>query len=648
MATNGLEFFYFYPRGAQTVLRPYAMHAMVWLGTAVFLVLGLIILDFRVNGAQRVGFRKYGIVALAGVLVSVAVIGALGASYTVPFWWIGTGAVVLSWFGLGSGIARVIGDRRQLVSSFLASLFGVGAVVEIWSLSHWLYSGFVPLAAYAKTWPDLEMNLTYAWSSLFPAIFLATWLSPIWAFIVLKLYRRTNNHKPADSGASEKPRVRQIKPELDDFIMVLVLLLICVVIGFYPYFHDPSWLVGTDAYWRYKDPLERVAGSPNALAAASGERHGLYLLILYALISVTGLAPFDIVKASPMMLAASLSVLTYFAVARFRRSRTEAFFAGFLSATTFPTTLGIFASIHANWLALSVALVTLSILISLGQSPKKTLWKALLVMLCGMALLILHPWTWGIVALAALIAGLVFFAKKNWRMFAASLGVLLSGLVSGALVLVAGSDTERATLIETFGLYTLPLTEPSLVQHPFDTIYDALRVWSPFLNPLLMVLAMAGVVLMIRERSSCYKIFMLSWMVIAGIGTFFAVTLETEIWRIWYLQPLWLLGATGIKGFLQISNSTWSGQASYLGVARTAAILGIAGIAVFLLDPVVGSVIFYVAALSIVLIHLGGQRASTKTVLASAFILFVMVFFLNHALRSLYPLILDPHNYLEH
>jgi hypothetical protein len=233
-------------------------------------------------------------------------------------------------------------------------------------------------------------------------------------------------------------------------------------------------------------------------------------------------------------------------------------------------------------------------------------------------------------------------------MSAASLTVLLSGLGSGALVFAAGSDTERAKLIEAVSNFSAPLGEPSLIQHPFNVIYDALRIWSPFLNPLLMILVVAGVVLLVRERSSSYKIFMLSWMVVAGIGTFFAVTLETEIWRIWYLQPLWLLGATGIKGFLQMSNSAWDGRASYLIAAKTPLIIGIAGLAVFLLDPVVGSVIFYVAALSIVVIHLGGQRANAKTILASAFILFVLVFFLNHALRSLYPLILDPHNYLEH
>jgi hypothetical protein len=648
MATNGLGFFYFYPREAQTILHPYTLHAMVWLGAAVFLILGLIILDFRVNDVRHSGFRKYAIVALASVLTSVAVIVTLVASYPVPFWLIGTGAVVVCWLGLGSGIVHVIGDRRQLVSIFLASLLGVGAVVEIWSLSHWLYSGFVPLAAYAKTWPDLEMNLTYAWSWSFPAIFLATWLSPIWAFIAFKLYRMANRRKPVGSQISERPQVQQIKLGLDDFILLLVLILICVVIGFYPYFHDPSWLVGTDAFWRYKDPLDRVAGSPNVLAAASNERHGLYLLILYGLMSVTGLSPFDMVKVSPMILAALLSALTYLAVTRFRGSRTEGFFAGFLSATTFPTTLGIFASIQANWFTLSVGLVALSALISLGQTSRRALWKALLATLCGIVLLILHPWTWGIVALSALVAGMVFLAKKNWKMFAASLTVLLSGLVSGALVFAAGSDTEKAKLIETVINFAGPLRAPSLIEHPFGVIYDAFRVWSPFLNPLLMVLAIVGIVLLVRERASNYKVFMLSWMAVAGIGTFFAVTLQTEIWRIWYLQPLWLLGATGIKGLLQMSNSIWNEQASYLVPARTALILGIAGLVVFLLDPAVGSAIFYVAALSIVLIHLGGQRASTKTVLVSAFVLFVLVFFLNHALRSLYPLILDPHNYLEH
>jgi hypothetical protein len=651
MASNGLEFFYFYPRLTQTIVRPFSLLAIVWLVAGGLSVLGLIALGLRTDRTGK-RVRRWQLVAVilsASIALILVLLEAFFLQYSVPFWWIGTIAVCVCWLGFGDGITQMIGGRRQLFRSFFASLFGIGAIVEVSSLSHWLYAGVVPSVAYANTWSDLEMNLTYAWSWLFPALFLATWLSPIWAFTAVKVYRLAKSrNKPTASGISENALVQQINLGLDDFILALLLFIICIVVGSFPYLRDPPWLVGTDAYWRYKDPLQRIASSSNVLVAASSERHGLYLLILYGFTYVTGLSPFDIVKASPMMLAALLSVLTYIAVARLRRSRTEGFFAGFLSATTFPTTLGIFASIDANWFALSVGLVTLCILISLGLSSERALRKALLATLCGMVLLILHPWTWGILALSALVAGLVFLAKKNWKMFAASVTVFLSGLVSGAFVFVTGSETEKARFVETVIDFEGPLNAPSLVQHPFGVIYDALRIWAPFLNPLLMVLAIAGVVMLIRERSSSYKIFILSWMAIAGVGTFFAVTLGTEIWRIWYLQPLWILGATGIRGLLQWANSTWNERASHLVAARTTLIIGIAGLAVFFLEPTVGSIVFYLAALSIIVVHFGGQRANAKTILASAFILFVLVFFLNHALRSLYPLFLDPHNYLEH
>jgi hypothetical protein len=651
MAVGGFEFFYFYPRGAQTVLEPFDLLALLWFLACGFSVTGLVALGLRAECAGNPIRRRqlFAIISGASIALIVLIFEVVYPRYSIPFWWIGTVAIGLCWLGFGDGITQIIGGRRQLLWSFSASLLGIGTIIEIWSASHWLYSALAPSTLFGKTGADLEMNLTYAWSSLFPAIFLLAWVSPIWALILWKAYQWKKRRKLWVSRASDDRPAGGIKLGLDDFILVLVLLLLCVMIGFYPYFHDPSWLVGTDAYWRYRDPLERVAASPTALVAVSAERHGLYLLILYAIISVTGLTPFAMVKASPMILAALLSVLTYLAVAHFRGSRLEAFFAGFLSATTFPTTLGIFASIHANWLALSVSVVAFSILISLGRSHGKTLWKTLLAMLSGMSLMILHPWTWGIVALSALIAGLLFLAKKNWRMFAVSLSVLLSGLISGAFVFVAGSNVERARLIETIGTYSAPLTEPTQIQHPLNTIYDALRVWAPFLNPLLMILAMLGVVLIVCERSSSYKVFMLSWMVLAGIGTFFAVTLQTEIWRIWYVQPLWILGAAGIKGLLQIGSSDeGGGQIPYLVVARIAIITCVAGLAVVLLEPVVGSIIFYAAIISIATIHICGYGGNTKTVFVTAVILFVSIFFLDHALRSLYPLILNPHNFLEH
>jgi hypothetical protein len=66
----------------------------------------------------------------------------------------------------------------------------------------------------------------------------------------------------------------------------------------------------------------------------------------------------------------------------------------------------------------------------------------------------------GIVALSALLAGLVFLARKNWKMFAARVTVFLSGLVSGALFFVTGSETEKARLIETVIDFEGPSTSP--------------------------------------------------------------------------------------------------------------------------------------------------------------------------------------------
>lgn len=643
MATNGLEFFYFYPREAQTILQPFTLHAMMWLGTAAFSAFGLIVLGTRAKATRERVSRWRLLAVILAASISLTLLGVLLFPDLLSFWWIGTAAVAICWLGFGSGIVLVFGDRHKLVKSFFASLLGIGAIVEIWSLGHWLYAGVAPSATFGSVGSDLEMNLAYANSWLFPAIFTAAWLSPIWIYIVSIVFSRlrATRRPPFETLATQ-----QLRLGLDDLILALAIVLTCVFIGFYAYFHDPPWLVGTDAYWIYNDPLQRVAGSDNVLAAAANEHQGPYLLILYGVHFLTGLSPFNIIKASPIVLATLLSLLTYFGVANCRKSRTEGFFAAFLSATTSPTTIGVFASIDANWLALSATLLTVFILVSLGGSSQNAV-KAILVALSGTFLLILHPWTWVIAALSALFAGFVFSVRRKWKMFGASWIVLLSGLAAGALVFVAGSETEKGRLTEAIGILASPLTEQSLVLHPFDVIDGAMKVWAPSLNPLLMIFAMIGVVSLGRGRSSSYKIYLLSWMVIAGLGTFFAVTLQTEIWRIWYVQPLWLLGGAGVSSLLGMSNSSKPAVTSGLEAGKVAAVIFIAGLAVFFLQPTLGASVFYVAAVTPVLSNFG-KRRNVQTVFAVTLILFVSVFFLNHALRSLYPLILYPHNYLEH
>jgi hypothetical protein len=648
MATNGLEFFYFYPRPAETILQPFTLHTTLWLGTAAFSISGLIALKrFRAQLTQQRMNRLWLLTGILAASISLALLGALAFPDLVPFWWIGAAAVAICWLGLGSGIASVFGDPRQLVKSFFASLLGIGAIVEVWSLSHWLYAGLAQGVTFGSVGSDLEMNLTYANSWLFPAIFTAAWLSPIWIYIAYAFSRlRTTRH---DSLPLKTLASQELRLGLDDLILAIFIILICVIVGFYAYLHDPPWLVGTDAYYIYNDPLQQVISSGNVLAAAANQHQGPYLLILYGVHLLTGLSSFDIIKGSPVVLATLLSLLTYLGVTNYRKSRTEGFFAAFFSATTFPTTVGVFASIDANWLALSLTLVIVFILASLAGSSRNAV-KAVLVVLCGIFLLVLHPWTWTVVALSLLLAGLAFAVGRKWKMVGASWIVPLTGLASGALVFVfvLGSKTARGRFIDAVQLLESPLTKQPMLLHPFDVIGTGMKLWTSFLNPLMMILAMIGVLSLVRERGSGYKTYLLSWMLIAGLGTFFAVTLQTEIWRIWYVQPLWLLGGAGVSTLLGTRYASKPVISLGSETGKTAAILLIAGLAVLLLEPILGASVFYVAAVSPVLFNIRRRRASVQSVFVAALILFVCVFFLNHALRSLFPLMLNPHYFRGH
>jgi hypothetical protein len=119
------------------------------------------------------------------------------------------------------------------------------AYLQIWSLGHWLYEGVASSVTFGSVGSDLELNLAYANSWLFPPLFTAAWLSPIWVYIAYLAFSRLRATRPPPPKTLAS---RQLTLGLDDLILTLAIVLTCVFVGFYPYFHDPPWLVGTDAY----------------------------------------------------------------------------------------------------------------------------------------------------------------------------------------------------------------------------------------------------------------------------------------------------------------------------------------------------------------------------------------------------------------
>jgi hypothetical protein len=650
LTMNGVQFFYYYPRPAQTVLPPFILNEIVWLATAVFAVIGLGAIGIVYRGTQDYRKRWRSPEVLLGFSIAAVTLGFLVMGHPIPFWWLGTSALAICWLTFGISISRTLGEKRALLELFLASLLGIAAILEIWSLSHWLYSGLGPRTIFGKVGADLEMNLAYSNAWAYPPVFIIAWLSPALAFLPVLYFRWRANHKPVSTGQRDHILDGALKLEMDDVIVGVALTLLSLVVAFYAYFHNPPWLVGTDAYWRYRDPLERLMSSPNALTAAANERHSFYLLIAYAVHLVSGGSAFDIVKLSPVALSAALGLLSYYLVVRFRGNRSEGFFAGFFSITTFPTTLGVFASIHANWLGLIFILLVLLALASVAffpQSWKHAALKVVIAVLVGNLLLILHPWTWGILAASLLLAGLVFLAKKRWSTLGASWSIPILGLLTGLLAFSLASEAQRATLLQAIRNFSAPLRNLAVVLSPYDPLTEAFGTWAPFLNPFLMILAGAGVIRLLRSNGSPFSTLLLSWALVSGAGTFAAVALRTEIWRIWFVQPLWLLAGIGVGGVLRIRGPQSNWKFPDPATALAGVVLVAVGVAVSFLQPMIGSGIFYLSTLAPLMISLTRNRSRADSVFANALTVFIAVFFLNHALRSLQPLIIDPHNFRE-
>jgi hypothetical protein len=77
MATNGLEFFYFYPREAETTLQPFTPHTVMWLRTAAFSIFGLIVLRFRGEAIQERMNRLRLLTVILAASISLTVLGVL-------------------------------------------------------------------------------------------------------------------------------------------------------------------------------------------------------------------------------------------------------------------------------------------------------------------------------------------------------------------------------------------------------------------------------------------------------------------------------------------------------------------------------------------------------------------------------------------
>lgn len=250
------------------------------------------------------------------------------------------------------------------------------------------------------------------------------------------------------------------------------------MIIYYPGFYQPR-LLGVDAPDYYRRLLV-MKDLPTALASMTNDPKALYMLLLY-LVKVTTRLPADfVVKITPALPAAFLAVATYLFVKVGTEDATLAGVASLFATFSIHTTVGMFAGIFGNWLAMAEVMLLFATLLKSFKTNSKRWLLASSVL--SFLVLATHVWTWA-VAMGALLPYVILTVKVRktkshlsvlWRskdlLFGLTVFLVSVGLVAAMLLGfpfigglgIRGAALSGASILESMSLHNLSVIQGTL------------------------------------------------------------------------------------------------------------------------------------------------------------------------------------------
>jgi len=553
-------------------------------------------------------------------------------------------------------------SRKRVHALLVVYLLSLALLIEFPALIYWVTAAFKPSNTLGREAALLETNLMYAASSLSPwlyGIFLFGWLwAPATLFLRKKIVSK-NSGSVAKSDTSTSTSLRADAGYLWSIVLpVLFLLGLSIFVGYYPYWHEPEWLVGTDVYWRYKGPLDEIAGMSlrAGFEQALKEHQSGFLILLLGLMRVTGLSSYQVVRYTPMILTAMTAVATFYLARTLGLGSGGSLLSGVAGIMWMPTTIGIFTSLLANWFAVILWIVFVTILMKKDWRIH-IIGSAMLGSLFSVAILFVHPWSWGVFAA---VTGLYLLIQLVGRkLFKHQLTLCIAfdsvGSVAGYVTLLMLQTSQGLRITDALNLYTAALRDPrSILAFP-DAIEYFATLWSPFLNPILVLMAIGGIIVTVGSDDGLNR-FMLSWLCVTSVASILATSLGSwgggYLWRVFFVAPaatLTGLGASQICRTLELELSEasrarlFSGQwywtmgviVSTLGMSVTSVVMSVG-------FPELGPFLSLVLNLLLVtlLLHSAHGNVPTSHILGVT----IAVVIVNTGLRAVMPLLVDPHN----
>jgi hypothetical protein len=646
-----IPFFIYYPRVVETVLLSDSLDLYAFLAASICVpaALGLVALRSRIRGLPRdVLFTHLAVVAIW--LASLFLLSASPpASVAVLFSSIVANALlnVLDAqlvFGL---------TRRGAVSTMILPVATIFALIEFAPVYYWGFASLEPLTQVGRGAAELEMNVTYALFPLAPLILFAVLFSWLWVPVALRIVKVKNGVESTGQRVDGSIDRRTLAVTLD------LVLILSIIVFYFSYFAGQSWIVGVDSIMNYVDPLVRMSGMQigAALSMLALTFHGVYVAILYAIQLITGLSPFVIVKFAPLVLAVLTALTTFWVFHSFGRSYRLAVLCALCSILWIPTAWGIFAGLQANWTAVWLWMLFLALMQVWLKRPRGGWILLVLQAVVSAAMLLIHPWTWGLFAGTLIIFTIITILGRN-QAARRSILSLLSSISLAVPAAIAGMllfPGLRKDLLDTVGLYARPFLNPQRLFLVWSSVLALVQSWSSFLNPTILAICLLGSVQLFRSKGSIGR-YLSGWLLVSSVGVVLAGMVgynpnqpgppDPLIWRVLYVSPVFVLLASGVEMIFHLSAKLEPANSTRpVRIGEVAIPVGIvavlSGLLVASSSPVLNLVVVVVALAVTFLVAWWISEPRTVRILVAIIILLVVV---NATFRGLYPLLLDPHN----
>ncbi len=461
---------------------------------------------------------------------------------------------------LVSFIPLLTTNRQELTNSinfailFVISFLSIIFLIEVGSAFGWVYNSLDPHVPFDgdPRWilPSLEANLTgilypFALPALTVLVFSWAWIPVLNKFsrsfikdYVKNAKIKTINYINTQKNVKRISRYNQLK-HLTLLIMPIIILTSFFLV-YYPYFYTPR-LIGVDTPWYYENLL--------AISSSEGIQYAIYdygavtrmpyLLILYTLMTVFSLPPMVVVKIGPAIPAALMGISSFYLIRTLTRNDFIATISAFLGLFSIGTTVGIFAGVYANWLALGLVLIFWTLLVKVWQNPSRSL--ILITVITSFLILIAHPWTWAII-LASLTAYLMFNLifnhscnSENTRKVTANRSTLIVLGLNFALLLILLTIFSGGEFIRLSTEVFAAMNTKYLMQFLGVITYSLRFYVGGFLaNSIIIILCILGLLTINILKRRFYTVF-ISLLVVAFIPLLLLDSWWQ--WRLLYMIP---------------------------------------------------------------------------------------------------------------